>query len=180
MAVKLKWNGDKYLKLVGKKMDAFLKAAGTRSVQIAKANVSDPNTGQVIKLKGSTRKRPAGSRVPIFIPGVGWRLSKNRRKVGNAQNKTQITIYPNSSKPEQAVKMRTGFGRDNIIGGYNKQRKAWRTGYRKAARYMIGHEVGIRYPRAGLQKRPAVVPAVKNNEKHLAFVGRAAAERIKA
>jgi len=134
--------------------------------------------GRVGKLRGTYGRRKAGSRVPIYIPGVGWRLSKRRRKRTLTQSQHQITVYPNSSKPGQSVRKRTGVGRDHVVGGYSRQQKAWRTGYGRGARYMAMHEGGINYPRGGRQKRPTVVPVFRRNQEMILRVGRNTADRV--
>ncbi len=171
-----KWNGPAMVAYNEKQLKAALDAVWIEFQSMSRKRTGITNTGQVIKLKGSKRKRKAGSRVPIYIPGVGWRMSSNVRKRGGGQNKTQITIYPNSSKPGESVRRRTGIGQKNIVGGRNGLRA--RVGYTAVARYMTFHEVGIRYPR-GKQKRPTLVPVLQRNRSRLAGVMRRAADRTK-
>jgi len=171
-----KWNGPALVAYNQKQLEAGLTAVWIEFQRISRKMTGITNTGQVIKLKGSNRKRKAGSRVPIYIPGVGWRMSSKVRKRGGGQNKTQITIYPNSSRPGESVRRRTGIGQKNIVGGRNGLRA--RVGYTAVARYMTFHELGIRYPR-GKQKRPTMVPALRRNHPRLASVMRRAADRTK-
>lgn len=173
-------NTGQRIKLKGRSMERGV-ARTTRRLRLGESVTERTMRGRkerVQRLRGMSKRRKAGSRIPIYIPGVGWRLSKKRRKHSLTSSPTQITVYPHSSRPGEPVKVRSGFGRKNIVGGYNRQRKAWRTGYSANARYMTFHEVGIRYPRAGFQQRPTVVPAVQNNQTRLVQVGKAAAERI--
>ncbi len=175
---KFKWNGPAFTAYTQKQLEAALEVVWIEFQRMARKRTGITNTGQVIKLKGSRQgKRKAGSRVPIYIPGVGWRMSKNVRTRAGKSNKTQITIYPNSSKPGESVRRRTGIGQKNIVGGRQGMRA--RVGYTAVARYMTWHEVGIRYPRGGLQKRPTLVPAIKRNAARLSMLMRRAAEATK-
>jgi hypothetical protein len=166
---------------------------------MARKRASITNTGETIKLKRKKRRRPKislgltaekdkkgktvivqrrGVRFPIYIPGVGWRTSKFIRKNSKSiGNKTQITIYPHSSKPGESVRRRTGIGQKNIVGGRKGLRA--RVGYTAVAKYMTFHELGIRYPRGGKQKRPTLVPVLRRNHVRLAGIMRNAADRTK-
>ncbi len=188
---KFKWNGPAFTEYTQKQLEAALDKAWQFFQKQVRDSAGITNTGQVIKLKGGlnrdakgrftgggrSRKVKAGSRVPIYIPGVGWRMSKNVRKRGGARNKSQITIYPNSSKPGQALRRRTGIGQKNIVGGRQGMRA--RVGYTAVARYMTFHEIGIRYPRGGLQKRPTMMLQLRRQSRNIAEVMRRAAEATK-
>jgi hypothetical protein len=93
-------------------------------------------------------------------------------------NKTSRTVYPNSSKPGESPRRRTGFGQKNIVRGMNAQRPAARVGYTRLIRYMTFHELGIRYSR-GIQQRPTLVPAFRNNIHRLSTIARIAAQRTR-
>ena len=176
--VKFKWNGPALIEYNHRQLEAALEVVWIEFQRMTRKRVGITNTGQVIKLKGSGKqKRKAGGRIPIYIPGVGWRMSKNKRKRAGIPNRTQITIYPNSSKPGESVRRRTGIGQKNIVGGRKGVRA--RVGYTAAARYMTFHEVGIRYPRGGKQKRPTLVPTLRRNHQRLAGLMRRAADRTK-
>ena len=146
----LKWNGPDYLRYVGRAADAYLKAMGTEHKAISRADAGVANTGQTVKI---TRPRKGG-------------------------RKSSRTIYPNSSKPGEPPRRRTGFGQKNIVGGYSKARKIWRTGYTRAARYMTFWELGIR-TRGGTVQRPTVVPALMRNRNRLVMIGRRAAQSVR-
>ena len=177
MAANFKWRGDAFKQFTERQLMAGLDVVWVAFQRMTRKRTGITNTGQVIKLKGSKRKRKAGSRVPIYVPGMGWRMSSNVRKRGGGQNKTQITIYPNSSKPGQSVRRRTGIGQKNIVGGRHRLRA--RVGYSPVARYMIRHELGIRYPRGGFQKRPTMEPTLKRNARRLSQLMDRAAQRTR-
>lgn len=174
-----KWHGPALVAYNEKQLKAALMSTAILFQKIVQKRAEKVNKGQVIKLKrkkGKSTLRKAGSRIPIFIPGVGWRMSKNVRKRGGVANKTQITIYPNSSKPGEAVRQRTGFGRKNIVAGWEGLRS--RVGYTKNARYMAMHELGIKYSK-GRQRRPLMVPALRDTHPQLANNMRKIADRTK-
>lgn len=164
-----------------RQLQAGLEAVWVAFQKIVRKRAGLINTGKVIKLNPDKdqeggKKKAKGSRIPIYIPGVGWRMSKKTRKRGGITNKTQITVYPNSSKPGEPVRRRTGIGQKNIVGGRRGFRA--RVGYTKNARYMTFHELGIKYPR-GTQRRPLIVPALRDSAKRLNNIMRIAAQRTK-
>lgn len=163
-----KWNGPALVAFNEKQLKAALDAVRIAFQRKVRKRASIVNKAQVIKLKrkkGKKTLRKAGSRIPIYIPGLGWRMSKNVRGAGGVANKTQITIYPNSSRPGEPVRFRTGFGQKNIVSG-TKDMTA-RVGYTKNARYMTFHELGIRYPTSGFQRRPLMIPTLRDERKDL-------------
>ncbi len=196
---KFKWNGPALVAYSERQLKAGLEAVWIEFQRMTRKRASITNTGEVIKLKGKRKRRPTisigltaekdkkgrsvivrrrGKRFPIYIPGVGWRMSKFIRKHPDSiGNKTQITVYPHSSKPGESVRRRTGIGQKNIVGG--RQGLRARVGYSPVARYMTFHEIGIRYPRGGKQKRPTLVPVLRRNHQRLAGLMRRAADRTK-
>lgn len=146
MAVVLRMFDKEFQQMVDRKMDAFLAAATLELHRQSLRNASVPNPGQVVPI---TRPRKGGA-------------------------KTQRTIYPFPSESGESPRMRTGFGRKNIVQGYSKQRKEGRVGYTRNARYMTFHELGIRY-KHGEQKRPTIIPALRDNHERMVAVGRNAA-----
>jgi hypothetical protein len=188
---RIKWNDEAFKHYTERQLAAGIKAVVVMFQKTVRDRASLLNTGQTIKLKRKKRKkkggrlisgvppvmpRKAGSRIPIYIPGVGWRMSKKRRRRAGIANVSQITIYPNSSKPGEAVRFRTGFGHKNIVGGWQKHRG--RVGYTRNARYMTWHELGIRYPR-GTQQRPLIIPALRDSIRQLAREMERAARSVK-
>ena len=117
MAVRLRMFDDEFRRMIGKKVDAFLSAAGLELHRIARKKASISNRGVTVKIK---RPRKGGA-------------------------KTQRTVYPHSSKPGESPRRRTGFGHKNIVWGYSRQRQAARVGYTRNARYMTFHELGIHF-----------------------------------
>jgi hypothetical protein len=139
-----------FRRLTERQVDALLSAVTTEIHRQALRNASVTNSGETIKI---TRPRKGG-------------------------NKTQRTIYPDSSRPGESPRRRTGFGRENIVMGYSKQRKEGRVGYTRNARYMTFHELGIRYKKMGFQQRPTIVPVLRDNPQQLVAVGRAAMRAV--
>jgi hypothetical protein len=175
---KLEWNGEELKRFTERQLKKGLDLAAVTLQKIARDMAGKSNPGQVIKLKGKGKREvKAGTRIPIYIPGVGWRLSKKRRKHGGKPNRTQITVYPHSSKPGQPVKRRSGHGQKNIVWG--RRGLVARVGYRTAAQYMIFHELGINYPRGGHQKRPTMVPAIMDNKRKVFDAIKRGAQSVK-
>lgn len=132
-------------------LDAFLKTATLELHTISRDMASRPNTGVTVKIQ---RPRKGGAT-------------------------TQRTIYPNSSKPGESPKRRTGVGHKSIVQGYSPQRQEGRVGYTRLGRHMTFHELGIKYSRVGLQQRPTIVPAWKRNQPRIFGVARNAALRVR-
>lgn len=73
--------------------------------------------------------------------------------------------HNNSSKPNEPPKLRTGFGRGNIIAQHDKQNQTIKVGVRENAAYMAMWEVGIR----GV-KRPWMLPTLMRLKNTLARI----------
>ena len=151
MAVVLKWRGDEFLKLVDKQIVAGLYAAAVELHRIARKKAGIANAGQTVQQKNVTE----------------------------GSNKTSRTIYPNSSKPGESPRRRTGFGQKNIVFGVDKATQTARVGFTRNARYMTFHELGIRYANVGLQQRPTIVPATSENLPRLQAVFQRGAKQVK-
>ena len=153
MTVKLVWKGDAFLRYCKAALTAGLQAAGAELHRIARQKASIPNPGVTVAQKRVT----AGS------------------------NATQRTVYPSPSQPEESPRRRTGFGQKNIvmnslsIGGL----PVVRVGYSRLARYMTFHELGIRYSRKGLQRRPTIMPALNENRRRLEAIALRAAKNYR-
>ena len=152
MAVSIKWHGAAFKRLTEGAINAGIEAATLELQRIARKMASTSNKGVPKKRKRDTSRGSKGS---------------------------QYTVYPHSSKPGEPVRRRSGFGQKNIAAGVDRAKQAGRVGYTKNARYMMFHELGIRY-RGGLQKRPTLVPAVTKNRGRLAKIGAFAAQRYAA
>ncbi len=146
MAIKLRVK--EFQAMIDRKIDAFLKAATVELHAISRDNASVPNTGVSIAV---TQPRAGG-------------------------NATSRTIYPDSSKPDESPRMRTGFGHDNIVQGYSQFLQEGRVGYTHSARYMTFHELGITYSIVGYQQRPTILPALRMNRTRISMAGQRAAE----
>jgi hypothetical protein len=116
MASELKWNGKQFEQMLQKATADGLKRAGLFYQQRCQQAVSRPNTGKSVKIK---RRFPGG-------------------------NKRTRTIYPNSSKPGEPPRLRTGFGRKNIVINYDPKGRWVRVGITQNAIYMFYLEVGTR------------------------------------
>lgn len=144
MAVKLKWHGEELKRFSEKALMEGLVAAGTELHRISQQRASVVNPPQS---------------VPV----------KRVRKSGNAKSRT---VYTQSSKPGESPRQRTGFGRKNIVMNVLRRLKAVRVGYTRAARYMIYHELGIRYSKVGFQQRSTIVPSLEDNLNRLGSIFR--------
>ena len=156
MAIKLKWNGDALLKFSEEALMAGLIAAAAEHQSISRKKVSIQN--QPVKKK---RVRDTSSR-------------------GGGKKGSQYTSHPNSSQPGESVRRRHGHGMAGIVRGSSRKRLAARVGYRRNVRYMMFHELGIRYANKGLQKRPTLVPALVDNLDRLSTIAVRAAKRVRA
>ena len=150
---KLKWRGDELRKFTDEALMAGIRAAGAKLWQI-----SFKNGG-------------------VLNPGVAKIRTRDTSAQGGGKKGSQYTEYPHSSKPGETPRKRTGHGQANVIWGWDVRKIAARVGHRRLARYMIFHELGIRYSRAGLQIRPTVVLAYRENEARLFAIVKRVAQR---
>lgn len=137
------------------------------------AIVSKAVRAQVFRgIKATTIALHAASRKAASVPNTGEAIALTRKPGASERkrNKTQRTTYPNSSKPGEPPRRRTGFGQKNIVSGWDRKTTSGRVGHGRNARYMMFHEVGIRYKRAGLQRRPTVVPTFVKNLQRLRMI----------
>jgi hypothetical protein len=149
---KIKFEVDDAGKAIRKKKVKKPKKKGKRKDR-GQRNDS-PLTGDDDLLEPEERSgfRPGGG-------GGGGRLKKPKKK----RKFRSRTVYKNSSRPPESPRRRTGFGQKNIVFGFDRSKKQARVGYTRAARYMTFHELGIRYSKVGLQRRPTIVPALADN-----------------
>jgi len=146
----MKWRGDEFLKLVDKQIVAGLYAAAVELQRLARKKAGVANAGQTVQQKNVTE----------------------------GSNKNSRTIYPNSSKPGESPRRRTGFGQKNIVFGVDESTLVARVGFTRNARYMTFHELGIRYSKVGFQQRPTIVPATFENLPRLRAVFQRGTKRI--
>lgn len=99
--------------------------------------------------------------------GVRKRRTRNTKA---GKKGSQYTVYPNSSKPGESPRARTGFGRSNIVYEYNDNPKspAVRVGVGRNGIYMYHLELGTRRVAA----RPWLLRTLLENK---AQIGRLAA-----
>ena len=150
MVARIQWNGKQFGVWSHDKLFKGLRAAGFELHRIAQLYASIPNPGKKHKRRKTTSAGKKGS---------------------------QYTVYPHSSKPGESPRMRTGFGRRNIVWNASRTKMHARVGYTRNARYMIYHELGITYRRAGWQQRPTIVPALTENKERLSAIMERAATR---
>lgn len=151
MAARLKWFGKELLSASRRGLEAAFDAWWIEVQRIARVKAGVPNIG--------VRKRRV----------------RDTSAQGGGKRGSQYTVYPHSSKPGESPRRRTGLGQKNIVGG--REGLVARIGYTAQARYMTYHELGIRYSIVGLQHRPTIVPAVKDNRLRLIKLMERAAKR---
>lgn len=142
MASGMKWNGKEFEQELKKATATGLKRAGVFYHSKCREAVSKPNTGVSIPVK--------------------------RRTHGG--NKSSRTIYPNPSQPGESPRLRTGFGRANVVvnHGPNKSKPYARVGVSKNGIYMFYLEVGTRK----IGRRPWLM---KTLHEHSETIGKLAA-----
>lgn len=132
MASSLKWNGKQFEQSLRKATAEGLLRAGTFYHQRCQQAVSKPNTGRSIRIK---RRTPGG-------------------------NRSSRTIYPNPSKPGETPRLRTGFGRNNVVVNHDPQGKYTRVGVTRNGIYMFYLEVGTRH----IARRPWLMRTLLENQ----------------
>jgi hypothetical protein len=131
MASGMKWNGKKFEEQLQKATAEGLLRAGAFYHAKCRQVVSKPNTGRSVKVK--------------------------RRVKGG--NKRTRTIYPNPSKPGESPRLRTGFGRNNIVVNHDPKGRYTRIGVTRNGMYMFYLEVGTRR----IQRRPWLLKTLLEN-----------------
>lgn len=149
MAVIVRWYGDDAENFTRKQLNAGIAAATQELQNIARQMASIPNTGVSVPVKRQTR----------------------------GGNKTSRTTYPNSSKPGEPPRRRTGAGQKGILLAFAPALQIGRVGFSRNVRYMTFHELGITYG-SGKQQRPTILPAVRNNMRRLSAIFVRAARRV--
>ncbi len=142
MASGMKWNGAKFKQELERATWEGLTRAGQFYHTRCQILVKQPNTGRSIPVK---RRTPGG-------------------------NKRTRTIYPNPSKPGEAPRLRTGFGRKSIVVNFLKASKSVRVGVTANGIYMFYLEVGTRH----IARRPWLMRTLVDNRE---MIGRLAANR---
>ena len=136
MASSLKWNGKQFEQSLRKATAEGLLRAGTFYHQRCQQAVSKPNTGRSIRIK---RRTPGG-------------------------NRSSRTIYPNPSKPGEAPRLRTGFGRNNVVVNHDPNGQYTRVGVTRNGIYMFYLEVGTRT----VARRPWLMRTLLENQEVIA------------
>lgn len=132
MASELKWHGDKFLAKLQSATAKGLMRAGQFYHTKCRLVASKPNTG-------------------VSVP------VRRRTKGGNKRTRT---IYPNPSKPGEPPRLRTGFGRNNIVVNHNPGKPWTRVGVTKNGIYMFYLEVGTRR----IARRPWLLRTLMENK----------------
>lgn len=97
-------------------------------------------------------------RLAVSVPNSGVRVKVKRQTPGG--NKTSRTIYPNSSKPGEPPRLRTGFGRSQIVREINKAELSGRVGITKAGIYMAYLDLGTKH----IARRPFFMKTLMKNK----------------
>lgn len=140
MASELKWNGRQFEQHLKRATARGLKRAGTYYHQKCREAVSRPNTGVSVRV---IRRTPGG-------------------------NRRTRTIYPNPSKPGESPRLRTGFGRRNVVVNHDPRGQWARVGVSQNGIYMFYLEVGTRR----IARRPWLL---KTLIEHRQMIGKLAA-----
>ncbi len=139
-SVNMKWNGKEFeQKLKAATAEGLMRAGQFYHTKCVMA-VSKPNTGKSVPVKYKT---PGG-------------------------NKRTRTIYPNPSKPGEPPRLRTGFGRKNIVVNHDPKGKYTRVGVSANGIYMFYLEVGTRR----IARRPWLMQTLMDNHE---MIGKLAA-----
>lgn len=185
MAVRIVVNSKskEFKALVAQQIQAGLRAVAIEAQRIARQMASVPNTGRRLQTQDVRRQA-----IQAYLNGDLKSLSgglltvtgthKNRKTKTTETFSTRImysakasllqktmTVYPYPSKPGEPPRRRTGYGQKNILKEI--QRGVARVGFSRNARYMSFHEVGIEYKRGKKQRRPTLVPMLRNNRSRL-------------
>lgn len=133
MASGMTWNGKEFEKHLKKATATGLKRAGVFFHSKCREVVSKPNTGVSIAIKRHTK----------------------------GGNKRSRTIYPNPSRPGESPRLRTGFGRANVVvnHGPNLKNPYARVGVSANGIYMFYLEVGTRH----IARRPWLMKTLEEN-----------------
>jgi len=123
-----------------------------------------------VKRASSAALRAAGTRLQQLVQmalnkSAGPQYIKLKRPRGGKKNKTQRTIYTRPSKPGEAPHKRTGNLQRGIWHKHNPARPVSQVGWSLNAIYGLYHDQGIRYRRAGLQKRPHMMATFKKQKR---------------
>jgi hypothetical protein len=133
--MKVNYHGDAAIAKIRGKVTRGLAAGSTLLATRHKAVLSRPNTG----------------------------VSKTRtRTTSRGVKGSTYTVYPNSSKPGEPPRLRTGFGRRAVT----TKKSDWNQfliGWMANAFYMALHELGYK-PRGGrFQRRPSLFPTLRRS-----------------
>ena len=130
-----------------------------------------------IKKTGHALWRKSFQYAGVLNPGVPHKRTRDTSAQGGGKKGSQYTTYPHSSKPGETPRKRTGHGQANVVWGFDVRKIAARVGHRRLAMYMIFHALGIRYSRVGVQQRPTVLLAYRENESQLFAIMKRVAQR---
>ena len=147
MASQLRWNGKQFEAMLKKATSDGLKRAGVFYHSKCQQAVSKPNTGRSVKVKPGRR--------------VGEKKDGSNAAKFAGYNKRTRTIYPNPSEPGESPRLRTGFGRKNIVINHDPKGKYVRVGVSQNGKYMFYLEVGTRY----IERRPWLMKTLMENQK---------------
>lgn len=145
MASGMKWNGKKFEEQLRAATAEGLLRAGTFYHSKCRQVVSRPNTGKSVKVKRQTK----------------------------GGNKRTQTIYPNPSKPGESPRLRTGFGRNNIVVNHDPKGRYARIGVTRNGMYMFWLEVGTRR----IRRRPWLLKTLLENREVIGMLAATGGKR---
>ena len=133
MASGMRWNGKKFEEQLKKATAQGLLRAGAFYHSKCREAVSKPNTGQSVRVRRQTK----------------------------GGNKRTRTVYNNPSKPGESPRLRTGFGRNNVVVNHDTKGQYTRVGVSRNGMYMFYLEVGTRH----IARRPWLMKTLLENQK---------------
>jgi len=176
MASELKWNGKQFEQALQMATAQGLLRAGTFYHQRCQQAVSKPNTGRSIK----RRSRKTLVSVESQLKNITTKTSYFDEKTATIKQRKQLriinkkkfkttrmgsyTIYPNPSKPGEAPRLRTGFGRNNVVVNHDPNGQYTRVGVTRNGIYMFYLEVGTRH----IARRPWLMRTLLENQEVIA------------
>lgn len=185
MAPQLKWNGKQFEEMLKKATSDGLMRAGVFYHTKCRVAVSKPNTGVSVKaddvvnqardqlgenakqgLVTITTQRKKADGTFETLSAKHWYNEQDfaeriSEKTGRKLKAKSVTIYPNPSKPGESPKVRTGFGRNNIVINHDPKGRYVRIGVSENGMYMFWLEVGTR----SIARRPWLLKTLMDNQR---------------
>jgi len=173
MASQLRWNGKQFEAMLKKATSDGLKRAGVFYHSKCQQAVSRPNTGKSVRRRSKKTLISVTSKLKNITTKTSYfdektatiKQRKQLRIINKKKFKTtrmgSYTIYPNPSKPGESPRLRTGFGRKNIVINHDPKGRYVRVGVSQNGMYMFFLEVGTR----NIARRPWLMKTLMENQK---------------